>query len=306
MMINKIEKKIQFLSYNFSPYTNVVGLSRSIIALGTLLTLLFSSTDTLLHKVGDEYLNPLLNPIAPINKFNFFVILGLENFLISKIIAILILSIIISGYYIKITSILHWWITISFFLFSSVIDGGDQIASIITFFLIPLCLTDNRKNHWNYQVKKNSPINIFGIFSIYIIRIQIAVVYLHASTGKFIVEEWANGTALYYWFNHSFFGSVDFLLPFINYVLTSKWVISLCTYGILIFELLLFLGLTASIKYRKRILIAGLLFHFLIIFFHGIFSFFFSMAGSLILFLYPTYKHLNFKLCLKKIFSFRI
>ena len=206
--MKKIEIKLKELSLDYFPYTNVIGLSRSLIALGTLLTLLFNSNDVLLQKINsNEFINPFLNPIAPLNQYNFFVMFGIENFFITKIIAIIILCFVISGFFIKITAILHWWVTISFFLFSSVIDGGDQIASIITLFLIPICLTDKRKNHWLKVDKQASPLNIIGIFSVNLIRLQMAVVYLHASCGKFLVEEWYNGTALYYWFNHSFFGT---------------------------------------------------------------------------------------------------
>lgn len=297
----KINRQIEELTLKYFPYTNVVGLSRSIIALGTLLTILLNPLSNLFHRtIDNEVINPLLNPIIPINEFNFFTIIGFENILIMKWIAILILLFIISGYFVKITSILHWWISLSFLYFSSIIDGGDQIAAIITFLLIPLCLTDSRNNHWKNIQPFSSSKNILGLFSIWIIRLQVAIIYFHAATGKFFVAEWTKGTALYYWFNHSVFGMPIWFSSTINSILSNHIVISILTYSVLLFEILLFLAITSSIKYRKRILPFAISFHLGIIIFHGIFSFFFSISAALILYLYPTYQPLNFKLWFQK------
>jgi antimicrobial peptide system SdpB family protein len=198
------------------------------------------------------------------------------------------------------TSLLHWWISISFLYFSSIIDGGDQIAAILSFLLIPICLTDPRKNHWNSIIPYPSSKNIIAIFFIWIIRIQVAIIYYHAALGKFFVTEWVNGTATYYWFNHSVFGMPTKISIPMNSLLSNPIIVSLFTYGTIVLEMLLFLGLTASLKYRKRILYFAILFHFLIIIYHGIFSFFFSICAILVIYLYPTYQSLNFKLWFQK------
>lgn len=286
-------KELAFKSF---PYTDVLGLSRSVIALGTLLTLLTNTSSILMQKTdAGEYLNPLINPIADINKFNFFLLFGVDQFDIMRYLAILLLLLVISGYFIKITSIFHWWISISFFLSSSVIDGGDQIASILSFLLIPICLTDGRKNHWDNIDPYSKPRNIIGIVAVNLIRLQIAVIYFHAAVGKFDIPEWRNGTALYYWLNHSFFGMPEYLADSMNYMISNKWVVSILTYSVLIGEIILFLCLTASKKLRKIIFPFAILFHFLIIIYHGIFSFFFSIAGGLIIYLIPINSSLNLK-----------
>lgn len=290
----------EFALKNF-PYTNVLGLSRSIIALGTLLSLLTNSSNILMQKTDTgEYLNPLINPIADINKFNFFLLFGVDKFDIMRYLAIFLLSLVMSGYFIKITSIFHWWISISFFLSSSVIDGGDQIALILSFLLIPICLTDERKNHWNNIEPYSKPKNIIAIVAVNLIRIQIAVIYFHAAVGKFDIPEWRNGTAVYYWLNHSFFGMPGYLADPMNYMMSNKWVVSILTYSVLIGEIALFLCLTTSKKVRKIIFPFAILFHFLIIIYHGIFSFFFSIVGGLIIYLIPINSPLNFKLWFQK------
>jgi antimicrobial peptide system SdpB family protein len=301
-MIEKINTKIRELTINQFPFTNTIGLARSIIALGTLLTLMINPLSVLLHKTTDgKLINPFLSTTFPLYKYNFFLFLGIDNIIYMKWLAVVILMITMSGYFIKITSVLHWWISISFLYFSSIIDGGDQIAANLSLLLLPFCLTDPRKNHWSTLKPFESPKNIIGIISIWIIRLQVAIIYYHAALGKISVTEWSNGTAIYYWFNHSVFGMPIGISSFINRFLSNYLVVSILTYSVILLEIVLFLGLTASVKTRKRILYFGILFHFSIIVFHGIFSFFFSILGGLILYLYPTYQPLNFKLCsLKK------
>ncbi|MRM86444.1 hypothetical protein D1002_11255 [Riemerella anatipestifer] len=80
--------------------------------------------------------------------------------------------------------------------------------------------------------------------------------------------------------------------------LTNSIFVTGITYGVLILELLLFLALCSNRKYKIVMLYIALLFHFSIIIFHGIFSFFFSISAALILYLYPT--HQNLKLWTQK------
>ena len=297
----RLNKNLKGFALKNFPYSNVLGLSRSVIAMGTLLTLSINTSSILMQKMDSgEYLNPLINPVADINEFNFFLLFGVEQFDLMRYLAIFFLLAVISGYFIKITSILHWWISISFFLSSSVIDGGDQIASILSLLLIPICLTDERKNHWDNIEPYSKPKNIIGIVAVNLIRLQVAVIYFHTAVGKFDILEWKNGTAIYYWFNHSFFGMPEYLANPMNYMMSNKWVVSILTYSVLIGEITLFLCLTASKKIRKLIFPFAILFHFLIIIYHGIFSFFFSIAGGLIIYLIPINSSLNLKLWFQK------
>src|SRR5690606_30268919 len=133
---------------------------------------------------------------------------------------------------------------------------------------------------------------------LWLIRFQVAVIYFDAAVGKFKVEEWINGTAIYYWLNNSSFGITDFWKPFLNPFLSNGILVSIITYGVLLLELSLFLAFTASQKYRRTIFPIAIAFHLFIIVFHGIFSFFFSVSAALILYLLHPSK--NIKLCLKK------
>ncbi len=298
--IKKINFENQLKNFTIKnvPYTNVIGLARSIIALGTLLTLLFNPIDNLFIKnISGEYLiNPLLKEDAT-TKINLFLIFDYQNVLIAKWLAIVILIIVISGYYQKITSILHWWISYSFFHASAIIDGGDQIASILTLFLIPICFFDNRKNHWESKKQSQKVSDLISIFFLYVSHLQMAIIYFHAAVGKFSHNEWSDGTAIYYWLNHSYFGLPQHFM-FLNNFLENSYFVSFLTYGVLLLELALFLALFAGKKYKIILLYLAIFFHIFIIIFMGIFSFFFSVLGGLIIYLYPTNKDIKF-LCAK-------
>lgn len=303
-MINNIEERLrQWTTANF-PFTNVLGLARSVGALGLLLTLLVNSTDTLFFTETDgRIVNPLLQDSVKINQYNFFMLIGKEHVFKMKLVAILVLVVVISGYWFKITAILHWWISISFVYFSSIIDGGDQIAAILTLMLIPVLLFDKRKNHWEFEAPNAGVRNIIPIITITVIRLQVALIYFHASVGKYAVPEWTNGTAIYYWWNNTVFGMpLAFSAP-VNSLLAMPLVVSVLTYSVLIFEIVVFLALTGSIRYRKNLFPFAILFHLLIILMHGIFSFFFAITMALILFLQPTnipFKFNFLQLCQKQ------
>lgn len=285
-----LENNIRNFSARYAPYTNVVGFARSMIALGTLLTLLVNPVDTLfVRKITGSFISPILESDFS-SKISFFYLFGKEHLFLTKCCAILCLLLVISGYLMKLSSVLHWWITFSFLHSAAIIDGGDQIAAIISFLLIPVCLFDDRKNHWQPKTGKPRMTNLISICFLYIIRLQVAIIYFHAAVGKFDNTEWANGTALYYWLNHSLFGFPSYL-DFTNYLLKNSIFVSTLTYGVLVLELCLFLALFASMRYRKIMLCIALSFHFLIIIYHGIFSFFFSIGGAAILYLYPTFKN---------------
>lgn len=295
--MNGLNEKINKIITEFQ-FTNVLGLSRSILAFGTLLTLCFNPVSNLLYILDDgSQLDSVLPKTDFINSINFFLLLGEEYAFIMRYVGIVILIFVIIGIYPKITSILHWWVAWSFMMFSSAIDGGDQIANNISFIFIFICWLDNRNNHWetlkidNFSLRK-----ISGYYFIQLIRLQTAIIYFHASVGKFPIQEWVEGTAVYYWFNNAVFGMPYYIKVILNPILTNDIGVALLTYGTLLFELVLFLCFVMPKQYRKYFFIPAVIFHFLIILVHGIFSFFFSMLSILIIFLLDYSSTLNLQL----------
>jgi antimicrobial peptide system SdpB family protein len=171
-----------------------------------------------------------------------------------------------------------------------IVEGGDQLASNLVILLIPICLMDPRKNQWS--PKKQLNLNYVGelflliVLSFYIvIKIQVCAVYLNSSIAKFGVEEWANGTATYYWFTNPLFGASGSVASIIIPIVKTKIGVTVTTWGTILLELFLGMGLFMKKEYKRIALIIGILFHLGIIVFLGLVSFYFSMMGALVLYL---------------------
>ena len=220
---------------------------------------------------------------------NLFFLLS-DNLIAAKIISIIILLSVISGYLPQVTGVLHWYVTYSFFSACSLIDGGDHVSSILTLLLIPITLTDSRINHWKNIVYKISVLNALIAKIFYtLIKIQVCAIYFHAFVGKISIDEWLNGTATYYWLTHEFFGINETIRPIYIYILSNAFIVTLTTWGTLVIEF--FLSSAIFINNRKTkiyLFLLGVIFHFTILVTHSLVSFFFAMSASLVLYLLPN------------------
>lgn len=246
------------------------------------MVLLFNSTEVLFPS---PEMKSVFWSINPIKDWMIFSLVGIKT---GKIFGILILVSVIIGYIPQITSILHWWVAFSYMNYCPFINGGDEIHSILTLFLIPICVSDNRLNHWQKAKITKKPIrNFISNITLYAIKIQFSIIYLHAAIGKLFEIDWLNGTALYYWFNNSFFGMPDLLNSIVNYFLSIGWLSLFSTWAVIVLELLLAGGLIIKSKFKPILYLMGVVFHVLIFLMIGLFSFASVMIAGLTLYLYP-------------------
>lgn len=283
-VLNRIASK-QYL-------TNVYGLARSVLALGLLLTLIFNSKEILFTASVFDSL-PQETLVARLNLFGLF---GYNNLEYAYLTASIILLLVISGVYPRITGILHWWVSYSFFTSGIILDGGDQLTSVLSIYLLPLTLMDDRKNHWKGISNTNYYQNFFCFLIFLFCQIQMAIVYLLAAVEKPLkVDEWANGSAIYYWLNHNMFGAPMWTMDFFNLMFDYPLVLFCLNWGVIIFELLLFMAFFMKQRLKNKFLIYGIVFHLSILFVHGLVSFFFAMSAGLILYLARKNSQLNLR-----------
>jgi antimicrobial peptide system SdpB family protein len=275
-MIKKLIEKVDKMDLNYSSY----ALLRSVLALSTMLTLIFNSQNILFPKFFEK--NEMLYSKFIIFGFNisFFIVSNIEIF---RPFFIVILLTVVLGYYPRVTGTLHFLISYIFFTTSIIVDGGDQICSNVTLLLLPITLIDSNKNHWKSHPKIESTFGrtIFISFS-FLICLQVSAIYLNSSLAKLNVPEWLDGTATWYWFNHEVFG-VYYLSSSLNKLLSNGIFIYFLNYSIIVLELLIAMMLFVPkeqllVKYLYR---CGILFHVMIILIHGIFSFAIVMIGCL-------------------------
>ena len=128
-------------------WTPLLGTARSFFALSSLITLLFNSTTDLFRPASGITDYPICVGWGEYSIFCLFSsVVGLEML---RWLCIAILLLVISGVYPRFTAPLQFWIAYSIFNSSIVVDGGDQVTLVATFLLLPMCLTDPRKNHWH-------------------------------------------------------------------------------------------------------------------------------------------------------------
>ncbi|PJJ59213.1 sporulation-delaying protein SdpB family protein [Hymenobacter chitinivorans] len=270
-----------------NPFTWVYGLGRSLIALGTLITLLLSSPAVLF----DQQLFGKMSLDASLESFNIFFLFGFEHLNYAYALSIVVLLVVISGVFPRYTGILHWIVTYSFFQSGSIVEGGDQIGSIITMLLVPVTLLDGRKNHWINvpQANPNYYANFIARGALALIALQMAVLYFHAGIEKmYKLDEWKNGTAVYYFFNDPLFGYPDWMHSIMASALTNAYIVTSLTWGTMIFEVSLFGALFMAPQQRKKLIWLAVGFHLGIALIFGLVSFFCAMAGGLVLYMIPV------------------
>ncbi len=273
-----------------SPCTNVVGLARTLLALGTFCTLLFNDADTLFRPLGVEL--GMASTQVPMLRLSLFSIFSGSDLHLGRWIALGLLALVASGWCPRFTGIAHWWVSASLAASGVIVDGGDQVAAVLTLLLVPVTLCDGRRWHWSPAPAPAGGAaaegqTLVARSAILVVRIQIALIYFFACVEKLRVEEWRNGTALYYWLSHPVFGAPgadNTLVP----LLAHPAVVTPLTWGVLALEALLFAGLGLDRRRRPLLLGAGLLFHAGIAVLHGLFSFALAMGAALLIYLRPA------------------
>ncbi len=267
-----------------SPWTNAYGLARSVLAMGTALTLLVNDTTILFHPLLGLGVPPKCESVAQASLF-----CQLPGALeVARWIAFAILALVASGWRPRITGVLHWWIAWSLAVSGSVVDGGDQIAAVLTLLLVPITLLDDRRWHWaepsGAAADSRVHARLIAMSAAVAIRVQVAGIYFHAAVGKFSVPQWADGTAVYYVAIDPQIGQGAWIAP----LFSQPWAVVAATWGTLLLETVLFSALFMDRRWRHPLLVVGLVFHGAIIFMHGLFSFFFTMSAALLLYLHPV------------------
>ncbi len=274
------------------PWTNVYGIARSVLALATATTLLANPVSIIFHPAIGLPTPPLCDGARAASAF---CVSGAAHLDAARVIAGLLLLVVATGYRPRFTGILHFWSTWSLSASAVLVDGGDQVASTLSLLLVPVTLMDARKWHWSAPASRALTTGevarrIVALTAFTLIRVQVAGIYFHAAVAKFHSEEWADGTALYYWGGHPIFGAPTWLTPLIRPLLVNGLSVSLLRWGVIVLELFLCMALVMPTRGRKAVLLGGIALHIGIIFLHGLVSFGSTMVAALVLFLWPVHE----------------
>lgn len=176
------------------PRGRAFAIGRSVIAAVPLINLLFNQ-DSTLFSAGAE-----TTSCVSTRALSLWCLMGPTNtgLLLSRIIAIAILVVVVSGYRPKWTCLPHWYVAFSLTTSASISDGGDRVAHIAAMLLIPACLGDNRRWQWQLPAEPLLPAWRGSAFaSLLVLRLQIFVIYATAFVTKLSDPIWRQGSAMY-------------------------------------------------------------------------------------------------------------
>ena len=278
-----------------TPWTNVYGVARSLLALATAGTLAFSAPGTLFRPAAG--LPPAPYCLGP-GRISIFCLVPQDRLWLARWLGVAILLVVASGWRPRFTALFHWWIAFSLFVSATIPDGGDQATSVLTLLMLPVALTDPRRWHWQ-ALPEQTPtatrhvLRLLALSALLVIRVQVAGIYLNSSIAKLAVTEWRDGTAVYYWISQPVFGAPGWLHGILLAVAATSLGVIAMTWGTLILEFTLGIAIVMPRRSWKYLLVAGILFHGSIALMMGLASFSIAMAGALILYLRPVDQSFN-------------
>jgi antimicrobial peptide system SdpB family protein len=271
------------------PWTNVYGWARTLLALSTAATLVFNRPATLFRPGSGIPLAPYCRGLRELGPFCILA----EHLELVRWLAVGVLLVAASGWRPRLTALPQWWFTSSFFVSAITVDGGDQLAAILTLLLLPVALTDDRRWHWHARPDALPSLaelcrRIVALSALAVVRVQVAVVYFQSAVAKLAVPEWADGTSMYYWWNSPSFGASPWLKPLTDLLVESSLGVVALTWGAIALELVLFMALTMPKWAWGPLLVLGVGFHGAIALIHGLPTFSLVMIAALVLYLRPA------------------
>lgn len=255
-----------------------IAVARALLAVSLAATLATTSSVDLFVAGGYR------NVCGGENRWLSFCVLGpgTENLVVCA--ALMVCIAVVSGKFAAITGVLHAYFAFSFSRQGQGGDGGDVIASNLAFILLPLCFAHQDYCSWApSQVPLHSANrDLIAAASLLLAKAQMALVYFDAALSKTMVQEWRDGTAMFYVLSHPTFGGIDPLVG-VGRLIASDAIV-LVSWAVVAFEFALaFLWLSTR---RKRAVLTAfaMAFHVAIALLHGLPSFALAMMGGLVLY----------------------
>lgn len=272
------------------PYSRVLGLAKTLIALGLFGTLAGSSVETLFRPV---YMSGNYPTCRGVSQFGAFCLAGGDHLALIKFIVLLGLVAVVVGWRPRYSTWLLPYIAFSVYSGISIPDGGDQIAGSLSLLVAVASLGDPRVFHWQAHngftgtrgfSRAVAPLCYVALV---VAKVQMVVVYFQSGTAKLSHTEWQDGTALYYWMHNPTFGSSDWLFRLLDPITRNPITLAGLTWVPIIIEIGLALSPLVRSRARYTAMCLGILLHFSIAVSMGLWSFAFSMWAGIMLLCLP-------------------
>ena len=257
------------------------GVGRSVLALGPLTALIFTPILALVVPVGAAN----TAQCDGVRAVSILCLGGPENSLeIKRWVLIGVFASVVSGVAPRWTAVPHVWAAFTMSVSLTLPDGGDAIGLIFALLILPLALTDDRRWVWWPPGGKLRPASQgIACAAMWLLRFQLAYIYLDSGITKMGVSDWDNGTAEYYIVRDPDFGAAG--LPgklarwFTSFPLGT---LALTWFGVAVEIVIGVLFVVGGHGRRRLALGLDLLFHGGIIVLIGLDSFAITMIGGAI------------------------
>jgi antimicrobial peptide system SdpB family protein len=212
----------------------------------------------------------------------------------AMVLAALFLMWVIIGVDPRVSGVLHWWVAFSLYNSLAGADGGDRLASNLTFWLLPVALLDPRKNHWfgpapesSMTPKWTKRLARVANGALFVARCQVGLVYAMSVAAKLRLQEWRDGTAIYYYVTDASGGAIGLVRTVLQHLMDVRFILLMLTWGTLAFESLILFGPLMPRNPRRILFSAAAVFHIGLAAVFGIPSFSLIMVGALLIYLQP-------------------
>lgn len=277
-MIATIRATRQTLHSSFHVSSLQVG--RSIIALAQISVLLFSNWGDLAPDVAGVPRGPQC--FGP-SVISLFCLDGSQEKMWAVPASVGLLVLVVLGVVPAITSMCQWWVALSLATGLGLPDGGEQVAQVVTLILIFLCIGDWRFCAWFSPERARGggqAVQGIALGGLWALRLQMAFIYLESGLAKLGVDDWLNGSAMYYVVRDPSFGASGILGAVLRAMTAMPLGVALMSWGTIVVEVAIGLFLLFAKRDRRLALYAVVFLHVGIIVFIGLWSFAMVMIGA--------------------------
>lgn len=277
-MIDDILSRLAHALSRFDARTRSFDAGRAVLALAQLTLLLTTPTNRVFVPVGTQ---------LPFAKCDLF-LREVSAFCWSepepvRWIFIVLLLAIGAGLAPRYLSWVHWYIALSIGMAIDLPEGGEAILMTATFWIAIASIADPRWLAWRDPSRPPSPVlNAVAWAALWILRIQMAYIYLNSGIAKLAVEQWGDGSALYYVVRMEFFGSVGPLGDLARFLTSVPLFAAALTWGTIALEIAMAVLILGPVKMQRYALAASIALHLAIAVLLGLASFALAMVGAML------------------------
>lgn len=275
--MNNIITRIALAISHFDARIRWFDAGRAVLAISQLTLLLTTPTTAMFVPVGPDA--PLAKCDQPLRGLSAFCWAEPEP--VRWIFVVLLLAI-GAGLAPRYLAWVHWFIALSIGMVIDLPEGGEAILMSATFWIAIVSVADGRWFAWRKPSRPPSPmLNAIAWAALWGLRAQMSYVYINSALAKLPVEQWSDGTAMYYVVRMEFFGAVGPLGDVIRFLTSIPVITAALTWGTIAWELTLSVLVLGSTKMQRYALLASVALHLAIAVLLGLASFALAMIGAM-------------------------